>query len=261
MFKIANKMIRFIIIFLGRLKNLKHHYLNIIYNNFTMLNVCSIVFIAFCLYLAFVDFVFEFKQSRNGFLAFLTSFFVSALISSFILNKFKYSKYIIIKVLQKLILYSILTYTIGYLFGINIYCNSSSFSSTASNPDLPIDFIVSSINEETYTPFQEVILSLMTLNTISIWMCLLVIISLVYKFVLPSDLRLEWLNKILPEHFVNRIKSFLNYVISINKKTNSVYIFLIFFVILICNGFALYYMNEIYNNLNLLCIDHLKYKK
>ena len=105
------------------------------------------------------------------------------------------------------------------------------------------------------------LLSLITLNTVSLWMCLLVIISLVYKFIVPSDLRLEWLNKILPVHFVSKIKIFLIRIINLNKKTNVIYIFFILCIIMVCNGFSIYFINELYNNLGNFCIDHLNFKK
>ena len=74
-------------------------------------------------------------------------------------------------------------------------------------------------------------------------MCLLVIISLVYKFILPSELTLRWLNNILPEHYVIKIKTVLIRVIDLHKKTNVIYIFFILSIILICNCFSVYFMN------------------
>nr|YP_010697868.1 hypothetical protein P1Q19_mgp04 [Fuscoporia viticola]WCF76829.1 hypothetical protein [Fuscoporia viticola] len=155
--------------------------------------------------------------------------------------------------------------TANKVIGQSINNNSSSSSSTTETPDFPVDFMAPSVNEEfIHSSFQDMLLSLITLNTVSLWMSLLVIISLVYKFIVPSDLKLEWLlklNKILPEHFVIRIKTILIRIIDLNKKTNVIYIFFILFIIIICNGFSIYFMSEIYNNLSNFCIDHLNFKK
>ena len=140
--------------------------------------------------------------------------------------------------------------------------NNNSSHSTTETHDFPIDFVAPSVNEEfIHSSLQDLLLSLITLNTISLWMCLLVIISLVYKFILPSELTLRWLNNILPEHYVIKIKTVLNRVIDLNKKTNIIYIFIILFTILICNVFSVYFMNELYNNLDFFCIDHFNFKK
>ena len=78
-------MIKLITSFFNRSKDLIYNYFLIIYKNFTFLNLLSIVFIVFVLYLAFVDINFNLNQ----FLAFLISLIISGIISSFILNKFK----------------------------------------------------------------------------------------------------------------------------------------------------------------------------
>lgn len=141
--------------------------------------------------------------------------------------------------------------------------NNNNYSpSTTKSHDFPIDFIAPSVNEEfIHSSLQDLLLSLITLNTISLWMCLLVIISLIYKFILPSKLTLGWLNNILPEYYILKIKTVLTRVIDLHKKTNVIYIFFILFIILICNGFSVYFMNELYNNLGNFCIDHLNFKK
>ena len=87
-------MIKLITSFFNRSKDLIYNYFLIIYKNFTFLNVLSIVFIVFVLYLAFVDIKFDLNQL----VAFFISLIISGVITSFILNKFKFSKILIIKI-------------------------------------------------------------------------------------------------------------------------------------------------------------------
>lgn len=273
-------MIKLITSFFNRSKDLIYNYLLIIYKNFTFLNVLSIVFIVFVLYLAFVDIKFDLNQL----VAFFISLIISGVITSFILNKFKFSKYFIIRILQKIVMYSILIFTIVYIFDMStsVFCDGVDDNTDSRNKIIEVNnftttnecnneqyvdkidkhFVAPSVNEEfIHSSLQDLLLSLITLNTISLWMCLLVIISLVYKFILPSELTLRWLNNILPEHYVIKIKTVLIRVIDLHKKTNVIYIFFILSIILICNGFSVYFMNELYNNLGVFCIDHLNFKK
>ena len=75
--------------------------------NFTLLNTCCFVFIFSILYLALINLNFEILFSKINLIGCLISFSVSGLITSFILNKFKYSQYFVIKILQLISLMSV----------------------------------------------------------------------------------------------------------------------------------------------------------
>ena len=80
-----------------------------------------------------------------------------------------------------------------------------------------------------------------------------------------SSLRIQHLNYF--NHVLELFKPYLSKDFNlktrsfINKKTNIIYIFIILFTILICNVFSVYFMNELYNNLDIFCIDHFNFKK
>ena len=76
----------------NKFKDLISHYFKFIYNNFTFLNVLSVSFIICIIYLFFANLNLEFYFSKTNLLGCFISFFVSAVMTSLILNKFKLSK-------------------------------------------------------------------------------------------------------------------------------------------------------------------------
>jgi LAGLIDADG endonuclease len=77
------------------------------------LNIISIIFIIFILY----KFIRVYTFSVSGLLGFILSFFVSYLISIFVLNKFKFSKNKFVRILQKFVIYNIILFIGIYIFG------------------------------------------------------------------------------------------------------------------------------------------------
>nr|UEV87040.1 NADH dehydrogenase subunit 6 [Grifola frondosa] len=84
-----------------------------IYKNINLLNIINIIFLVFILYKFFVGL-------KNGLLPFLFSFVLSLLISSYVLNNFKYSDNIIVRFLQKFVFLNIFLisfWTLGHYLG------------------------------------------------------------------------------------------------------------------------------------------------
>lgn len=90
----------------------------------SFLNVLSVSFVILILYFFFVNLNLNSFLSKTNLLGCLISFVVSGLISSFVLNNFKYSKYFIIRILQRFVIYTILFTVIGYIFGGYVYCDN-----------------------------------------------------------------------------------------------------------------------------------------
>ena len=86
-----------------------------LFNKYTFLNVNAVIFLIIIFYKFFSGLKFDI-----GFLSLIISFFISFLISSFVLNKFKFSNNSIISLLQKFIFINILMFIFflfaGYLF-------------------------------------------------------------------------------------------------------------------------------------------------
>ena len=94
-----------------------------LYKNFTILNIVSVSFVILILYFFFVNLNLNSFLSKTNLLGCLISFVVSGLISSFVLNNFKFSRYILVRIIEKLVIYSICFIICIYIssyFGLNI---------------------------------------------------------------------------------------------------------------------------------------------
>jgi hypothetical protein len=105
--------------FLQKYKDLMFHSFFIFYNHINFLNLNIVIFLGFILY------KFYFGSGINGgLLALFVSFLISALFSSYVLNKFEYSKNIIVRILQKFVIYILILifvlYLYFYIFGITV---------------------------------------------------------------------------------------------------------------------------------------------
>ena len=85
-----------------------------LFNKYTFLNVNAVIFLIIIFYKFFSGLKFDI-----GFLSLIISFFISFLISSFVLNKFKFSNNSIISLLQKFIFINILMFI--FFFSLVIY--------------------------------------------------------------------------------------------------------------------------------------------
>ena len=101
------------------------------------LNICSRVFIFSILYFSIVDLDFSHFMTniKTHLIGFFISFSISGLITSFILNKFKYSKYLIIRIFQKFVIYSLLFLIVGSFISETIYCDPTDETEKSKNND------------------------------------------------------------------------------------------------------------------------------
>ena len=79
------------------------------HNNYSFINVSALIIIIFMNYKFYSGLKFDI-----GLLSLIISFIISYLLSSFILNKFKFSNYKIISLLQKFILINIIIFIFIY---------------------------------------------------------------------------------------------------------------------------------------------------
>lgn len=84
-------------------------------------NIFSVCFVLGIVYLFVIDLNFEGLFNLTNIISYIITFSVSALLSNFILNHFKYSEYLIIRILQIIIIYIILFSIISLVFGIIVY--------------------------------------------------------------------------------------------------------------------------------------------
>ena len=102
-----------------------YHYFNIIYsimidNNITFFNTCSVVFLGVIFYFFFTNLDYNSVFNKTQLLGYLISFSASALITTYFLNEFKYSKNLFVRILQRFVLYSIFLLIIGCILSIGI---------------------------------------------------------------------------------------------------------------------------------------------
>jgi hypothetical protein len=86
-----------------------------------ILNIFSVCFVLGIVYLFVIDLNFEELFNFTNIILYIITFSVSALLTNFILNKFKYSEYLIIRILQRIIIYIILFSIISLIFGTIVY--------------------------------------------------------------------------------------------------------------------------------------------
>src|SRR5579871_2067607 len=95
---ILHKIINLLKFFNKNLINFSQQFIYFIYNNLLIINNnINIISINILIFLILFIYKFYFDLSFVGFIAFLSSFIIFALITNFIINNFKYSEYFIIK--------------------------------------------------------------------------------------------------------------------------------------------------------------------
>jgi len=113
------------------------------------------------------------------------------------------------------------------------------------------------INDNVSSSPLEVILSNLELtNYICIYMLIILIIQILFKFHFKDDIRLK-LSSILGNKLNRSLESIINKVITLNKKMSIFYIWLILISVIISLCFSIFFITDISNNLE----DYIKIYK
>ena len=119
--------------------------------------------------------------------------------------------------------------------------------------------------DDTLYSFQDselktLLLSIDIINYTNFILVILLFSMLAFKFIEgPLDLNnvnLKW-NHIIGDKFNKTLNYYLTKIIKLNKKTQTVYIFIILFLLFTGLGYNCYFVTELYNNLDLFIYLHI----
>ena len=82
-----------------------------------------------------------------------------------------------------------------------------------------------------------------------------------FKFYLNEEKVKLNLSSLIGDKMNNNLNYYLIKLIQLNKKTSTVYIFIIFILLFICLGFDCYFITELYNNLDKFVDLHINSRK
>jgi hypothetical protein len=143
--------------------------------------------------------------------------------------------------------------------------NNNLLTSDIPSPKYDINSPLESNEILTSNYVEDLLYSLLSLNICTLLLFLLFLLSLINKLILVKGINLNFLDKILPEIYRERIKSFISSIYNLSSKTSTIYsVYLIIVLFISCLG-SIYFSYELINNFEEFSRDYLyfinKYKK
>ena len=108
-------------------------------------------------------------------------------------------------------------------------------------------FMGSSIDSS--SPLEILLWCINTLSKISLILIVIIIIQIIFRYFLIDQSKLKFLDNLFPSTS-NKIKSFVNKLINLNKSVNLIYLILAIIILLICTLGIFYFSLELSNNIN-----------
>lgn len=112
-----------------------------------------------------------------------------------------------------------------------------------------------------YTDLMLLILSIDTLTCVCLTFILILFMMILFKFYLNEAKVQMNLSSLIGDKMNNNLNYYLIKLIQLNKKTSTVYIFIIFILLFIALGFDCYFITELYNNLDKFVDLHINSRK
>jgi hypothetical protein len=105
------------------------------------------------------------------------------------------------------------------------------------------------------------IISTNTLISVSLSLIFILFIMILFKFYLnENQIKLNY-SRLIGEKLNENFNYYIIKIIQLNKKTSTIYIFVIFAILFVSLSFSIYFMTELYNNLDKFIDLHLNSKK
>nr|YP_009690145.1 hypothetical protein PPIT_000044 [Porodaedalea pini]QEG56925.1 hypothetical protein PPIT_000044 [Porodaedalea pini] len=234
--------------FISNLNNLS----NKIYKNINSLNISIIVFILVLSYKAFED------LTVSGFIVIVISGVLSSLVTSFILNNFKFSNNIIVRTLQKIILFNIIIFlgiSLCYIFNIPLIPEASCDGGVyTKDPDWINKFINSPLEKGDLlnTPFMKAIIEILSINLtlhfVILYLLIMLVIIFSCKIIIDKEINF---NKVLEYPLGKYIHKFLTSYVNIWRNSANIWIYFILFCLIIFNCASAYSFYKILSAINL----------
>ena len=132
-------------------------------------------------------------------------------------------------------------------------------SPTSTNQDiLPKDSheFIGSVND--HTPLEILLQSIYILNSISIWLIMILLIQILFKLYISDKPKLKVIDYVLP-YYSENIKRYIYKLIKLNKNMSIYYTIFGIILLFICILCSLYFSYELYDNLNNYVDVYIKY--
>lgn len=108
-----------------------------------------------------------------------------------------------------------------------------------------------------YTDLNLLIISIDIINYVCLFLVILLTMIILFKFYLNENKVNVNLNKLVGDRYNKVINHYVTKIIILNKKTSTVYIFAILFLLIFGLGFNSYFTTELTNNLDKFIATHL----
>ena len=112
-----------------------------------------------------------------------------------------------------------------------------------------------------YSDLMLLLISIDTLTCVCLGFILILFMMILFKFYLNEDKVKLNLSSLIGDKLNNNLNYYLIKLIQLNKKTSTVYIFIIFILFFIALGFDCYFITELYNNLDKFVDLHINSRK
>jgi hypothetical protein len=133
-------------------------------------------------------------------------------------------------------------------------------TSTASNLTNGVNKLMADSGDG-YSDLMLLILSIDTLTCVCLGLIVILFMMMLFKFYLNQDKVKFNLSSLIGDNLNNNLNYYLIKLIQLNKKTSTVYIFIIFILLFIALGFDCYFITELYNNLDKFVDLHINNRK
>jgi hypothetical protein len=110
-----------------------------------------------------------------------------------------------------------------------------------------------------HTPLEILLQSICILNSISIWLIIMLLIQILSKLYISDKPKLKVIDYILPSYSEN-IKIYIYKLIKLNKNMNIFYTIFGIILLFICIISSLYFSLELYNNLYNYVAVYIEYR-
>ena len=141
---------------------------------------------------------------------------------------------------------------------VNTPSSSTTTSITSNLPDGVNKLVADSGNG--YSDLMLLILSIDTLTCVCLSLIFILFMMILFKFYLNEE-KVKFHLSSLGDKMNNNLNYYLIKLIHLNKKTSTVYIFIIFIILFISLAFNCYFITELYNNLDKFVDLHINSRK
>ena len=144
--------------------------------------------------------------------------------------------------------------------GENSQAITTSLDNSGSNfPDGGVNKLLDD-STDSFSDLMLLILSIDTLACVCLNLFFILFMMILFKFFFEDNIKLNF-SRFIGEKFNNSLNYYLIKLIQLNKKTSTVYIFIIFIVLFIVLAFNIYFISQLYLNLDTFIDLHIKNRK